>query len=202
MASSSSTPADGASGGASVTEGKATIYFPSEKGVFYNPPQIPNRDLSVLALREFSQRWQREMAEKAAKAEAKQAARAAYQAAQAAAAEASAAPAPAETADAEAVCGADASDTSAPAGPPRVRVLDAMTASGLRALRYVLEVKEVESVVANDIEPAALAALRDNVRRNGLNESVVIPSHGDAVAVMAKSKPPEAHRFEAVEIDP
>ena len=47
-------------GGASVTEGLATVYFPSEKGVFYNPPQIPNRDLSVLVLRHFAQTWQRE----------------------------------------------------------------------------------------------------------------------------------------------
>ena len=46
--------------GQSVTEGKATVYFPSEKGVFYNPPQIPNRDLSVLALRHFARQWQRE----------------------------------------------------------------------------------------------------------------------------------------------
>ena len=45
---SSAVPGD-SQGGAEVTEGKATIYFPSEKGVFYNPPQIPNRDLSVLA---------------------------------------------------------------------------------------------------------------------------------------------------------
>ena len=39
--------------GISVTEGKATIYFPTQKGVFYNPPQIPNRDLSVMALQRF-----------------------------------------------------------------------------------------------------------------------------------------------------
>ena len=42
------------SAGASVTEGRATVYFPSEKGVFYNPPQIPNRDLSVLVLHAWS----------------------------------------------------------------------------------------------------------------------------------------------------
>ena len=29
----------------SITEGKATIYFASQKGVFYNPPQIPNLSL-------------------------------------------------------------------------------------------------------------------------------------------------------------
>ena len=68
-------------GGASVTEGLATVYFPSEKGVFYNPPQIPNRDLSVLALRHFAQQWQREVADKNAKAAERQAAKLAKQAA-------------------------------------------------------------------------------------------------------------------------
>ena len=47
-------------GGVEVTEGKATLYFASQKGVFYNPPQIPNRDLSVLALRRFAEIRQQE----------------------------------------------------------------------------------------------------------------------------------------------
>ena len=63
--------------GISVTEGKATIYFPTQKGVFYNPPQVPNRDLSVLALQQFSEEYAAERAEearvKASKAEARRA---------------------------------------------------------------------------------------------------------------------------------
>ena len=39
-----------------VKEGQATLYFASKKGVFYNPPQIPNRDLSVMALQQRSSR--------------------------------------------------------------------------------------------------------------------------------------------------
>ena len=84
----------------------------------------------------------------------------------------------------------------------RIRVLDALTASGLRALRYVKEIDEVSSVVANDLEPQAVAALRENVRRNGISEDVIVPSTGDAVDVMHRSKPPDGQRFEAVELDP
>ena len=51
--------------GVSVTEGKATIYFPTQKGVFYNPPQVPNRDLSVLALQQFSEEYAAERADEA-----------------------------------------------------------------------------------------------------------------------------------------
>ena len=255
---SSAVPGD-SQGGAEVTEGKATIYFPSEKGVFYNPPQIPNRDLSVLALREFAKQWQREAAQKAAKGEARRAAKTA-----AAASSCEAKPATTDgTSNASGGSrtrdGTDSySQGLAKVEPAGVRVLDAMTASGLRALRYVLEVPQVHarlhtlargndcvgqsmhmrasvlmhlhvplcvvsahtcrccavqltcihtldqvtSVVANDLEPAALLALRENVRRNGLTEEQVMPSEGDAVAVMQRSKPPDGHRFEAVEIDP
>ena len=162
-ATNSGTDADG---GASVTEGLATVYFPSEKGVFYNPPQIPNRDLSVLALRHFAQQWQREAAEKAEKQAAKAARWAAKQAAMAAE---------------DGKKGAEADESAAtPAAaeaptrgePARIRVLDALTASGLRALRYVKEVPEVASVVANDLSPEqkkfvmdALASTSGNIDR-------------------------------------
>lgn len=123
-----------ASVGAHVTEGKATIYFPSEKGVFYNPPQIPNRDLSVLALREFAKQWQQEAAVKASKV------------AERTAAKAASATETKDAAAAEAAAAAAAAAAEAAAAPPSgIRVLDAMTASGLRALRYVLEVPEVRT---------------------------------------------------------
>ena len=196
---------EGGSSGASVTEGLATVYFPSEKGVFYNPPQIPNRDLSVLALRHFARQWQREAAEKAAKAAARQTAKQAKLAEAAVddqgrgnttAEDGAAAPAPAAATTAAAAADGSADE------PVRIRVLDALTASGLRALRYVLEVPEVASVVANDLQPEAVAAMRENIRRNGLSEEVIQPSTGDAVMVMHRSKPPDGQRFEAVELDP
>ena len=185
--------------GAHVTEGKATIYFPSAEGVFYNPPQIPNRDLSVLALRQFCKIWETETAAKAAE----QARKAAARAVRAEATESS----PVDHATPAAPTAPTASTVNtALAAPPAAtqpfRVLDVMTASGLRALRYVLEVPQVSKVMANDVDPKAIAALRENMRQNGISEDVVVPSIGDAVAVMHASKPPEGTRFEAVELDP
>lgn len=174
-----------------ITEGKATIYFSSEKGVFYNPPQIQNRDLSVLVLHEFARIWETEMLAKAAKASRGPANRQ-------------------QTSDAcERAVGAGDSATNYGGKedgsvdvPLRLRVLDAMTASGLRAIRYVREVPLVGTVTANDVEPAALDALRENLRRNGLSEEQVIPNLGDAVSVMHSSKPPEGRRYDVVELDP
>lgn len=230
-------------GGASVTEGLATVYFPSEKGVFYNPPQIPNRDLSVLVLRHFAQTWQREQKEKLTQQRERSAAKAAkcadlgdyaaaaYHAALAGdeagaaayraqaeaagqsdpdyvtAAAAAAAPTASEAAAAEERSSSSAARSSAAASADGaaasgIRVLDVMTASGLRALRYVKEVEQVAQVVANDMSTDAVAALRENIRRNGISESVIVPSTGDAIDVMHQSKPPDGQRFEAVELDP
>ena len=58
---------------------------------------------------------------------------------------------------------------------------------GLRALQYVKEVEQVAQVVANDMSTDAVAALRENIRRNGISESVIVPSTGDAIDVMHQS---------------
>ena len=209
--SSATTSAD--TSGTSVTEGRATVYFPSEKGVFYNPPQIPNRDLSVLALRHFAQHWQQEAADKAAQKKERDARKSAakekklendgavpkveHNASTKSEDDASATAAPSDGQSPGPAAGADPQFT-----PRGIRVLDVMTASGLRALRYTKEIEEVSKVVANDLDPNAVAALRENIRRNGISEDDIIPSTGDAVDVMHRSKPPNGERFEAVELDP
>ena len=186
--------------GVSVTEGKATIYFPTQKGVFYNPPQVPNRDLSVLALQQFSEEYAAERAEearvKASKAEAR---RAKLVAAAAAATDDEGAAAAAAAATATA-----AAATAAAAAPfPGLRVLDALSASGLRAMRYTKEVPGVRTVVANDLDEGAVAAMRENLRRNGIEEGGAVEAHvGDAAALMHASRPPAGERFDVVDLDP
>lgn len=55
----------------------------------------------------------------------------------------------------------------APAVVPAV-VLDAMAGSGVRALRYLLEVPQVGTAVANDSSQLALAAIGTNALLSGL----------------------------------
>ena len=173
-----------AEGGVEVKEGQATLYFASQKGVFYNPPQIPNRDLSVLALRRFVEIRQEEALAKRAKQAASAAARQAAGTAGASAEAPSAAPAAAD------------------APPPGLRVLDGLSASGLRAMRYIKEVPGLQSVVANDLDPAAVAVMEENFRRNGLGPPQVVPSTSDAVLLLHQSKPPVGERFDVVDLDP
>lgn len=47
-----------------VTEGTATILFPKKNEVFYNPVQQFNRDMSIAAIRTWSEIFNKEKAER------------------------------------------------------------------------------------------------------------------------------------------
>lgn len=67
--------------------------------------------------------------------------------------------------------------------PPKFTILDALSATGLRALRYTQELPFVTSVTANDLTPSAVEAIKRNVSHNGV-ESKVNVTQGDARAHM------------------
>uniref|UniRef100_A0A7S0LH64 tRNA (guanine(26)-N(2))-dimethyltransferase n=1 Tax=Coccolithus braarudii TaxID=221442 RepID=A0A7S0LH64_9EUKA len=219
-----------------VTEGLATLYFPSDKGVFYNPPQIPNRDLSVLVLRQFAEDWQKEAAEKqlqrlekARRAEAYRSAKQVSSDSVSAAVESNPAAVAAVVAPEAAGTGVqaggdaavssqkqeasrDLSSVAAPEGGAdtliepatnvRLRVLDALSASGLRAMRYAKEVAGLTQVVANDVDPVAVDVMTRNFERNGLSEPLVVPHVGDAARYLHDCRPPHGERFEVIDLDP
>ncbi|KAI1133642.1 S-adenosyl-L-methionine-dependent methyltransferase [Nemania abortiva] len=70
-----------------------------------------------------------------------------------------------------------------PSQGPSFTILDALSATGLRALRYAQELPFVTSVTANDLTPSAVEAIRRNAEHNGV-ESKVIATLGDARAHM------------------
>ena len=59
-------------------------------------------------------------------------------------------------------------------------ILDALSASGLRALRYAKEIDGVKLIVANDLEAGAYEAILRNVRANNLDLEMIVPSQNDA----------------------
>lgn len=59
-------------------------------------------------------------------------------------------------------------------------ILEALSASGLRSIRYAKEVPGVREVIANDISEKAVSSIRANVAHNGV-EHLVTTSHEDAV---------------------
>lgn len=53
--------------------------------------------------------------------------------------------------------------------PPKFTILDALSATGLRALRYALEIPAATAITANDLEPSAVASITANIVHNSKN---------------------------------
>jgi len=65
------------------------------------------------------------------------------------------------------------------------KVLEALAASGLRAIRYAVEVDGIGEVTAVDNNEAAVEACKKNIQHNGsLASSKVVPHHADARVYM------------------
>jgi tRNA (guanine26-N2/guanine27-N2)-dimethyltransferase len=61
-----------------------------------------------------------------------------------------------------------------------IRILDALSASGLRAIRFALEVPNVELVVANDFSEKAFETIQRNAQLNQVDDKVK-PNYSDAM---------------------
>lgn len=83
-----------------------------------------------------------------------------------------------------------------------MRVLEALSATGLRAIRYAKEVPRVEHVLANDLDPGAVQTIARNVAHNAGDVSqIVVPSCGDAITVMTAARGP-GEQYDVVDLDP
>ena len=59
-------------------------------------------------------------------------------------------------------------------------LLSVMIFAGLRSVRYYKEVPGIHSILANDLDPAAVESITRNVEFNGISLNHVIPNQGDA----------------------
>ncbi|CCC06988.1 unnamed protein product [Sordaria macrospora k-hell] len=96
---------------------------------------------------------------------------------------------------------------------PPFTVLDALSASGLRALRYAHEIPFLTSVTANDLLATAVDSIKLNVKHNRLEDKVNV-CHDDALAHMytliakelrakdPKGKPTLSEKYDVVDLDP
>ncbi|KAJ9161865.1 N2,N2-dimethylguanosine tRNA methyltransferase [Coniochaeta hoffmannii] len=99
--------------------------------------------------------------------------------------------------------------------PPSFKILDALSATGLRAIRYSQEIPFVTSVTSNDLLAEAVESIKLNVEHNKL-ESKVNVSHDDAIAYMytlvaqemrrqnaqKHPDPRKSNRYDVVDLDP
>ena len=93
--------------------------------------------------------------------------------------------------------GPTGSEATEPSPLFQFRILDALSATGLRALRYASELPQVTSVTANDVSPSAIKTIALNTRFNKL-ESKIIITMADANAQMRNAR----LKYEVIDLDP
>lgn len=84
-------------------------------------------------------------------------------------------------------------------------ILDALSASGLRAIRYAKELgqerEKVKAIVANDLSKAAVELIQQNIELNDLKDFVTC-KNADANHTMFESSASYNDRFHVIDLDP
>lgn len=87
------------------------------------------------------------------------------------------------------------------AGKRGLKAIDPLSGSGVRAIRYALEVEGLEEAIANDIDPEAFSIIERNVELNHLKEKVKAANR-DANALMYSLARELGEFFDLVDLDP
>lgn len=61
-----------------------------------------------------------------------------------------------------------------------LRILEALSATGLRSIRYAKEIAGVKEIIANDLSKQAVEAIKENIKHNQV-EHLIESSHADAM---------------------
>uniref|UniRef100_A0A182P4Q4 tRNA (guanine(26)-N(2))-dimethyltransferase n=1 Tax=Anopheles epiroticus TaxID=199890 RepID=A0A182P4Q4_9DIPT len=153
-----------------IREGSAEILVADH--VFYNPVQEFNRDLSICVLTTFSRIYQREkVAERQRKNRPE-----------------------------DATNGAEKPLEAGVKHEEGLRILEALSATGLRSIRYAKEIPGVKEIIANDLSKSAVESIEQNVKHNQIKH-LITPSYNDAMTLMYMSTKPD-QRFTAIDLDP
>ncbi|KAF8654148.1 hypothetical protein AX16_003677 [Volvariella volvacea WC 439] len=174
---------------------------------FLNPVQEFNRDLSVACIRVWSEELNKSKEEKWRQSREKQARKLSQQ--------------DVHTDKKAKGGGPESAEPLAPAPaqvkpeevfkPYKITILEALSATGLRSIRYAKEIPLVKYVIANDLSPAAIEAMKRNVEINGLgpqsvdsdepNLGKVRINEGDACTLMYSHRE-DRKRVDVVDLDP
>lgn len=79
-----------------------------------------------------------------------------------------------------------------------LRVLEALSATGLRSIRYAKEVPGIKQIIANDLSAAAVKAIKENIKLNNV-EHLVTASEANATTLMYNSTTTQT-RFDAIDL--
>jgi tRNA (guanine26-N2/guanine27-N2)-dimethyltransferase len=82
---------------------------------------------------------------------------------------------------------------------PSFSILDALSATGLRALRFAQEIPFATAITSNDMSPSAVESIKLNVKHNKL-ESTVTANTGNAIAYMYSFC--DKKGYDVIDLDP
>lgn len=82
-----------------------------------------------------------------------------------------------------------------------ITVVEPLTATGVRAVRYALEVEGVERVIAGDIDHNAVTLALENAKLNGVKDKVEV-ARADANALMYRLRYEDPTPVLAIDLDP
>ncbi|KGN52527.1 probable tRNA (guanine(26)-N(2))-dimethyltransferase 2 [Cucumis sativus] len=199
-----------------IKEGEAEILMHAKNEVFFNKTQVNNRDISIAVLRSFIAKRKQEHEAKLSKRS-----KSGQKLSENNGSETATEEACNESATNDEKCDTDCDAHEKPSnecgspmlseeqkeivegkeqrGPKPIRVLEALSASGLRALRYAREVEGVGQVVALDNDKASVEACRRNIKFNGSVACSKVESHLTDARVYMLTHPKE---FDMVDLDP
>lgn len=83
----------------------------------------------------------------------------------------------------------------------KIRIFEALAASGIRSMRYAHEVKNVAEITANDFDKKAVELIKQNIKLNSL-EGLVNASCDDAAAFMYSTLKNRKNQFDCIDLDP
>jgi tRNA (guanine26-N2/guanine27-N2)-dimethyltransferase len=191
-----------------IKEGEAEVLMHKKNQVFFNKAQVNNRDMSIAVLRAFIIKRKQEHEAMLSKR-----ARSSGKVVEKDVSETSKEETPTENGDDNGKTNGEHEVTTQD-GPKEAaktayesarrelkppRVLEALSASGLRALRYAREVEGIGQVVALDNDPASVEACQRNIKFNGLMSTSKVESHLTDARVHMLSHPKD---FDVVDLDP
>ncbi|XP_034043248.1 tRNA (guanine(26)-N(2))-dimethyltransferase isoform X2 [Thalassophryne amazonica] len=173
-----------------VREGKAAILFPSANEVFYNPVQEFNRDLTCAVITEFAREQLAQRGVTVLVPGEKERVVVSLSENE-------------DNGEAEEPNGAGQPGGTAAPGEKcegGLRVLEALAASGLRSVRFALEVPGLQSVTANDFSTKAAALIVRNAQYNGVDH-LLQASCRDASMLMYEMRK-KTDRYDVIDLDP
>ena len=77
-------------------------------------------------------------------------------------------------------------------------IIDAMSATGLRAVRYFKEIEGVTKIIANDLDSKAVDLIKINAKKNGDENNIIHVTQEDCIALLYSKK----SFYNVVDLDP